>query len=128
MLRALGIPAPPQLPQELLQQLLPDTVHLHALRRPPSLPLPACPAVRLVPPAAALLETFIFQHLVRRDADVARGVIHRHVPRRQRAPWLRAINRVLGDLRAYSPVTTSSPEASRGTTSMRVRMRVRKYL
>ena len=111
VLRALGIPAPPQLPQELLQQLLPDTVHLRALRRPASLPLPACPAVRLVPPAAALLETFIFQHLVRRDADVARGVIHRHVPRRQRAPWLRAINRVLGDLRAYSPVTASSPEA-----------------
>jgi len=57
---------------------------------------------------------------VRRDAALARDTVMRFVPARQRRPWLAAINRVVGAVRARVPLTDASPEDRAGAIFFRL--------
>ena len=109
----MGVPPPPQLPLRLLQRTQMSTLHRRGLHTDHTYCGPPSSTV-YAPSAAPLLEAVAFRYALRCDAIAAKTVIRSEVPRRQRAPWLRAISAVMTAVTVRSALV-SAPEDPRAT-------------
>ena len=113
ILRQMGVPPPPQLPLHLLQRTQMSTLHRRGLAADHTYCGPQSSTV-FSPAVAPLLEAVAYRYALRRDAAAAKAVVRAEVPRRQRAPWLRAVYAVTAAVAVRSALAPA-PEDPRAT-------------